>query len=184
MRQGLPKYPLMTSKPLLFTSFEQIDWTKWTPDQTATLIFVIKNGQILLIRKKRGLGAGKINGPGGRIDPGETPEACAIREAQEELCITPLLVEFSGELFFQFADGFKLHGYVYRAGDYEGTPTDTDEAEPIWTPIQSIPYHEMWADDRYWLPFLLDGHTFTGRFLFNEDHLLGYELQCLPKPAR
>lgn len=168
----------------MVTTFEEIDWTNWKPDQTATLIFVIKDGQILLIRKKRGLGAGKINGPGGRIDPGETPEACAIREAQEELCITPLHVEYSGELFFQFADGFKLHGYVYRAGDYDGTPTATDEADPIWTPIPNIPYQEMWADDRYWLPFMLDGHTFSGRFLFNGDHLLGYELQCTPRPVQ
>jgi 8-oxo-dGTP diphosphatase len=170
----------MTSKPLAVTSFEQINWSNWTPDQTATLMFVIKNGKILLIRKKRGLGAGKINGPGGRIDPGETAEQCAVRETQEELLITPRQVEFSGELYFQFADGFKLHGFVYRATDYEGTPTETDEALPVWTPIDKIPYGEMWADDRYWLPLLLKGHTFTGRFLFDGDTLLGYDLNCVP----
>ncbi len=49
-----------------------VDWTTWEPKERATLLFVIKEGQILLIRKKRGLGAGKINGPGGRLEPGET----------------------------------------------------------------------------------------------------------------
>ena len=49
-----------------------IDWTSWTGEILATIMFVIKDGQILLIEKKRGLGAGKINGPGGKIDPGET----------------------------------------------------------------------------------------------------------------
>ncbi len=171
---------LMTSTSLAVQSFEHINWSRWKPDQTATLIFVVRDGKILLIRKKRGLGAGKINGPGGRIDPGETPEQCAVREAQEELHITPLNVSFSGELYFQFADGFKLQGYVYRATDYSGTPTETDEALPIWTPLDQIPYQEMWADDRYWLPFMLADHTFTGRFLFQDDTMLGYELHCQP----
>ena len=35
-----------------------IDWARWTAVDPATLIFVIRGGQILLIRKKRGLGAG------------------------------------------------------------------------------------------------------------------------------
>ena len=36
-----------------------INWNTWVPEETATLMFVIKDEQILLIRKKRGLGAGK-----------------------------------------------------------------------------------------------------------------------------
>jgi len=62
-----------------------IDWDRWQPRERATLLFVIRGGEILLIRKLRGLGAGKINGPGGRIDAGETPLACAVREVEEEL---------------------------------------------------------------------------------------------------
>ena len=52
-----------------------VDWSNWTPEQTATLMFVIDDNRVLLIRKKRGLGAGKINGPGGRLEEGETPYA-------------------------------------------------------------------------------------------------------------
>ena len=51
-----------------------------------TLLFVIRAGQILLIHKKRGLGAGKINGPGGRLHLGESPLHGAVREVKEELC--------------------------------------------------------------------------------------------------
>ena len=40
----------------------------WRPVHQATLLFVINDGNVLLIRKKRGLGAGKINGPGGKLD--------------------------------------------------------------------------------------------------------------------
>ena len=68
-----------------YERFEQIDWQRWEPDEHATLCFVIRGGEILLIRKKRGLGAGKINGPGGRLEPGETALDCAVRETREEL---------------------------------------------------------------------------------------------------
>ena len=56
---------------------EQIDWSAWQPVDRATLLFVVRDGEILLIHKKRGIGAGKINGPGGRLDPGESTLACA-----------------------------------------------------------------------------------------------------------
>ena len=164
-----------------YTQFSDIDWTGWKPRESATLMFVIRDGRILLIHKKRGLGAGKINGPGGRIDPGETPEACAIREIQEELCVTPLCPRPAGELRFQFTDGYSLHGYVYRADDIKGEPQETDEASPLWTSLDAIPYERMWADDRIWFPHLLNGQLFTGRFLFDGDSMLGYEVETLPR---
>lgn len=68
---------------------EDIDWASWTPYERATLLFVICGGHILLIHKNRGLGAGKINGPGGRLVPGESPLQGAVREVQEELNVTP-----------------------------------------------------------------------------------------------
>jgi 8-oxo-dGTP diphosphatase len=153
----------------------------WKPVERATLLFVIKDGQILLIEKKRGLGAGKINGPGGRLDPGETPEQCAIREVQEELCIMPTGVAFAGELLFQFVGdnklgGHSIHGYVYTATDFIGTPTETNEAKPRWTPLDAIPYARMWQDDALWLPQMIEGKKFLGKFVFDEDTMLWHEV--------
>jgi 8-oxo-dGTP diphosphatase len=165
-------------------NFDDIDWLRWKPQQRATLVFVIRDGQVLLIRKKKGLGAGKINGPGGRISSGETPEQCAIREAQEELRVTPTGVRQTGELRFQFVDGLSLHVYVFAAQDCVGQPRETDEAEPIWAGIEAIPYDQMWADDRYWVPAMLEGRYFQGRFLFDGDRLLDYRLRVEPVPGR
>jgi 8-oxo-dGTP diphosphatase len=154
-----------------------IDWANWKPQEVATLMFVQQGTRVLLIRKKRGLGAGKINGPGGRIEPGETPMECAIRETHEELCITPLGVQAAGELFFHAEDMPRIHGYVFTASDYTGTPAETDEAIPMWTETDKIPYEEMWEDDQYWLPQVLDGKVVEGWFSFIAEALLDYKIR-------
>jgi len=55
-----------------------------------TLLFLIKDDQILLAMKKRGFGAGRFNGVGGKVEPGETIEQALIRESQEEINVTPI----------------------------------------------------------------------------------------------
>lgn len=158
------------------TRVTDIGWADWQATDLATLVFVVTEGRILLIRKKRGLGAGKINGPGGRLDPEETPFDCAVREVQEELHTTPIGLEHLGELRFQFVDGYGIHVHVFRANDHEGEPQETEEATPIWADLHAIPYGEMWADDRVWLPLLLQGRRFNGRFVFDGDRMVDYEL--------
>lgn len=153
-----------------------IDWTTWQPVHHATLTFVVDGDRVLLIRKKRGLGAGKINGPGGKLDAGELPEACAIRECREEVGITPADLWFAGENRFQFTDGYSIQVHTFVAGSYEGSPVETDEAIPFWQPMRAIPYEEMWADDRLWLPHALAGRRIDGRWIFEGDTFLDYEL--------
>jgi 8-oxo-dGTP diphosphatase len=154
-----------------------IDWAAWEPTEHATLLFVIRDGLILLIHKKRGLGAGKINGPGGRIDPGETAHQCAVREVQEELLVTPTGVTFCGTLKFQFVDGYSIQGEVFRATDCEGEPTETDEAIPLWYPLDDLPFDAMWEDDPIWFPHLLANRRFEGRFTFDEDTMLDHVVE-------
>ena len=49
-----------------------------------TLVFPIdEQNRILLGRKKRGFGANKYNGFGGKLDDGESFRECAIRELYE-----------------------------------------------------------------------------------------------------
>ena len=161
---------------MTYAKLDDVPWHDWKPQQRATLMFVVEPERVLLIRKKRGLGAGKINAPGGRIDPGETPMACAIRETQEELHVTPIEPTEHGTLSFQFVDGLSLYVHAFRADRYEGTPTETEEATPLWFAHDALPYDEMWADDRLWVPHLLGRRTFEGRFLFDGDTMLGHAL--------
>ncbi len=156
-----------------------MDWKNWIPRERANLCFIVKDGRVLLIRKKRGLGAGKINGPGGKIEAGETALESAIREVQEEIGVTPLAIEDRGVLHFQFADGYSLECAVFVAGDLEGEPIETVEAAPFWVAIDAVPYEKMWADDRHWLPGVLAGKSFRGWFEFDGDTMLSREVEWL-----
>lgn len=145
----------------------------------ATLVFVRRGQEVLLIHKKRGLGEGKINGPGGKIEPGETALQAAVREVEEELKITPLDLEGMGTLRFQFVDGLAIHCVVFIARGFSGQPTETDEARPEWFPVDEIPYQRMWQDDQHWLPGMLSGKKFSAYFDFDDELMLSKRIEWI-----
>jgi mutator protein MutT len=165
-----------------------MDWTLWKPTELANLCFIIKEGRVLLILKKRGLGAGKINAPGGKLEPGETAMQAAVRETREEVGVTPLHLEERGYLRFQFTDGYALGCWVFVARDLEGEPVSTEEADPMWVALDAVPYERMWADDREWLPAVLEGGSFTGSFVFDGEKMLYKDVRfhgaIPPEPPR
>lgn len=151
----------------------------WQPDQVGTLMFLRHADRVLLIRKRRGHGAGMINGPGGKPEPGETPLACVLRETREEVGVTPLDARLVG--IFRFLDQADADwlGYIFVASEYQGTPRRSAEAIPAWYPVHQLPLDEMFEDDRYWLPRVLAGERLTGDFLFHAGALRAYRLRCL-----
>ncbi len=162
-------------------SMDETDWINWQAAIEATLMFVVKNDQILLIEKKRGHGQGKVNGPGGKIDLGETPLQGAVRETEEELCISVKNARKVAELWFQMSDYPSLRCHVFLASEFEGEPTETPEAVPLWAPLSKIPYERMWEDDRHWLPQVLTGQTLIGKFSFEGEKMLTKQIKlgCL-----
>jgi 8-oxo-dGTP diphosphatase len=149
--------------------------------QPATLCYLLgpDDEEVLLIRKKRGLGEGNYLGPGGKVEEGETPRECVVREVEEEIGVTPRDPEKVGEFEFVFGEASEMFVHVFRAEEFDGTPEESPEADPEWFDYDSLPYDQMWEDDRYWMPHLLDGDTFAGEFVFDEDgdELLEWEVE-------
>lgn len=130
-----------------------------------TLLFLLRDGQILLAMKKRGFGQGHWNGAGGKVDPGETVEQAAVRECREEIGVTPLDIAPAGRLAFYISDDPDFEGHdmhVFTATRWAGNPHETEEMRPQWFNMTDIPYESMWADDPHWLPHLLAGKRFAG----------------------
>jgi 8-oxo-dGTP diphosphatase len=160
-------------------SLDTVDFDRWWPDSVATLMFVVRGDEILLIRKLRGHGAGKINGPGGMVERGETPRACALREIEEEVGVAALGARPLVELRFQNTDGSSMLGFAFRADECRGEPHETAEAVPFWCRMDRVPYDAMWDDDRIWLPYLYERAALVGEFLMHHDRLVAHRLRTI-----
>lgn len=136
-----------------------------------TLVLIQQNGQVLLGQKKRGFGAGRWNGFGGKLLPGETIDQAARREVREECGITVRDMEQRAVVTFTFAhDPLQLEMHIFSVKKFTGIPQETEEMAPRWFAIADIPYDQMWADDRHWLPLFLAGKSFVGHCHFADWH--------------
>ncbi len=147
----------------------------------ATLCFVVNNGKVLLMRKKRGFGQGKIVAPGGHVEQGEELHETAVREVFEETGVRPINPEKYGELYFYFGQNERPDWtvHVFLAERHEGMAIETAEAIPHWYNKDELPYDEMWIDDVYWVPLLLGGKKFSATFFFDKDvkNILKHEIK-------
>ncbi len=135
-----------------------------------TLCLIVRDDRILLGMKKRGFGAGRWNGFGGKVEEGESIEEGAKRETLEESGVIITEMEAVGIHEFEFARyrGNILEVHVYRVTAWEGEPHETEEMRPQWFTTDAIPYDAMWPDDIHWIPVFLAGKKFRTRFLFGE----------------
>lgn len=123
--------------------------------------------------KKKGFGQGRWNGFGGKVEPGEDIKTAAKREVKEEIDIEIETIKNNGTLTFSFEDDPKLlEVHVFTAHQFSGKPIETDEMKPEWFDINKIPYSQMWPDDIYWLPIVLEGKNIRGRFHFKNPETL------------
>jgi 8-oxo-dGTP diphosphatase len=129
--------------------------------------------EVLLGRKKHGLGAGNYVGLGGKLEPGESPVEAAVREVFEEagVVVAASDLEFRGLLSYHFPhrEAWSQESSVFVCRTWRGVPTGSDELDPEWFALDEIPYDEMWDDARRWLPDVLDGASVRRTFVFGED---------------
>jgi 8-oxo-dGTP diphosphatase / 2-hydroxy-dATP diphosphatase len=138
-----------------------------------TLSIIHQQEKILLGMKKRGFGAGRWNGFGGKLKENESIEDAAIREIQEEAGIIVKDLKKFGVLEFKnngILDILEVH--IFKSEIFIGEPIESEEMKPQWFNINEIPFSEMWPDDTYWLPLFLAGKKFKGKFVFGERDIV------------
>jgi len=151
--------------------------------EKCTLCFILKNKKVLLQKKAKGrFGELKWNGPGGKLEGGETPEACVIREVKEETGLSVSNLKTCGTLHF-YKDGKKdkpsIIVYVFLTDGFKGVPENLGEGELKWFEQDKLPFDQMWEDDRLWLPHVLAGKRVNGHFYFtgNFKKIFDYKLE-------
>ncbi|MEA2787804.1 MAG: 8-oxo-dGTP diphosphatase, partial [Acetobacteraceae bacterium] len=124
----------------------------------AACALVDVDGRVLLARRPEGKKmAGLWEFPGGKLDPGETPEAALIRELKEELgidvttaCLAP----------FAFAsheyEGFHLLMPLFVCRRWKGTPKPREKQTLAWVRASKLAEYEMPPADKPLIPLLRD----------------------------
>ncbi len=147
--------------------------------RNSTLLFLVKKDNrdttdICLAMKKRGFGAGRFNGVGGKVEEGESIEDAVKRETQEEINVAVNDIHKCAELEFTFPhnEGWNQLVHVYFAFSWEGEPLESEEMNPKWFKVKDIPYKDMWPDDIFWLPNVLSDKYVKGRFTFGEGDII------------
>jgi len=129
--------------------------------------------EVLLGRKKHGLGVGNFVGLGGKLEPGESAVDAAVREVFEEAVVVVAAsdLEPRGLLsyFFPHRESWSQESSVFVCRSWRGEPRGSDELDPEWFPLDGVPYAEMWDDARRWLPGVLAGASVRRSFVFGED---------------
>lgn len=144
----------------------------------ATLCYVRGDGQTLMIhrvKKANDMHAGKWNGLGGKLIPGETPEECAIREVYEESGLTvwdPLLKGFL--TFPQFANGEDWYAFIFVCEHFEGELIDSPEGNLRWVDDSKLLRLNLWEGDAIFLPWLDRPGFFSGKFVYQGGRLVSH----------
>lgn len=122
--------------------------------------------------KKRGYGEGNWNGFGGKIKKDEDIASAAKRELYEEANIKADKITKVGIIEFEFkGDPTIRQVHFFKIDNFSGDIKESEEMRPKWFPLEKIPYENMWPDDKYWLPMLLEGKKFKGKFFFDKGNI-------------
>ncbi|BCT75851.1 hypothetical protein SCMU_16930 [Sinomonas cyclohexanicum] len=129
------------------------------------LCFLLREGpagrEVLLGRKKRGFGRGKVVGLGGHLEAGETPAEAAARELEEEagVVLDVALLTPAGTVDFRFPvrPEWDMQCWMFTCSSWDGEVTESEEIAPAWYPADELPVAHMWQDADHWLPIVLSG---------------------------
>jgi 8-oxo-dGTP diphosphatase / 2-hydroxy-dATP diphosphatase len=139
---------------------------------------VRQGARVLLGMKKKGLGTGRWNGFGGKVEEGEEIEEAAKRELYEESGLqAERLKKVGTSEFYSPVRPFVVEMHIFEARDVTGEPQESNEMHPQWFDIGDLPREDMWPSDLLWWPLYLAGKKLTARFVFDAyDNVLEHDI--------
>ena len=150
----------------------------------ATLCYLKRAGKTLMVHRIKKAGdmhAGKWNGLGGKLEPGETPEECALREIREESGLTVTTPVLKGLLTFPaFANDEDWYAFVFVAHEFEGELIDSPEGVLRWIDDAELFNLNLWEGDKVFLPWLEPTGFFSGKFVYRDGVLIDHQVVFYP----
>ena len=134
---------------------------------TLSIVEDTRNHRYVMIRHQRGINKGYLNFPGGKKEENESIVDCVCRETLEE---TGLIIKNPVEVgYIEFA-GKDFAVYIFKSTEFEGNLfAKEDEVNVFWQAADNVPYDQMRAADRHFLPEILVGKYVKRRYFYDEN---------------
>ncbi|MCF8261723.1 MAG: 8-oxo-dGTP diphosphatase [Melioribacteraceae bacterium] len=146
----------------------------------ATLVYLQQKGKTLMLlrnKKQNDFHKGKWNGLGGKMEPGESPDECAIREVEEESGYKIQNLKLAGLITEPLFDGKQdWHLFLYTSEDFEGEQIISDEGTLEWIPNEKIFDLNLWEGDRIFLKWILEKKFFSAKFIYKKKEFKDYSV--------
>lgn len=146
----------------------------------ATLCYIIDDDKTLMIyrnKKENDYHEGKWNGLGGKFEPGESPEDCAIRELKEETGLDVKNPEMKGFITFPNFDGVDdWYVFVFVIKEFKGELIDSPEGHLEWIENHKLTELNLWEGDKVFLPWLFQEKFFSAKFNYEDGKYIDYEV--------
>jgi len=149
----------------------------------ATLCYVRHEGRTLMvhrIKKADDIHQGKWNGLGGKLEQGESPEECVIRELREESGLEIHQPRYRGLLIFTNFKDDDWYVWVFTATDFQGALIDSPEGDLKWIPDDELTSLPLWESDLIFFPWLEKPGVFSAKFEYAGDKMQGYTVTFYP----
>lgn len=152
----------------------------------AVLCYLQSNGRTLMIHRNSredDMHFGKWNAPGGKMENGETPDECAVREVFEETGLTISTPRMRGVLTFPAFDGQEdWYVFVFTSDGYRGILRNScPEGDLCWIENAKLDGLPLWEGDRIFMKWLGSDRFFSGKFLYSKSGFEGYSVIFHPE---
>ena len=155
----------------------------------ATLCYLHHNNHTLMlhrVKKENDIHAGKWNGLGGKIEAGESPEECVVREVREESGLAIRNPKLVGLLVFVNFKGDDWYVFVFTADEFASQKPifsektgflnlESSEGYLQWIPDTKVESLNLWESDHVFMPWIRAGKFFSAKFIYEGDEMKGYD---------
>lgn len=120
---------------------------------------IIRDGGKLLVCQRRRGGAFELKWefPGGKVEDGEDPRACLVRELREELAIEATVGPEVYRTGHRYSNGFAVELLFYRVETFRGAPENRAFQEVRWVAPAELPELDFLEADRELVNLLVAG---------------------------
>lgn len=147
----------------------------------STICYIEKDGKYLMLyrtKKKNDINKDKWLGIGGKIEEGESPEECIVREVKEETGLTLKKYQLRGIVTYVSNKLETEYMYIFTATQFEGELIECNEGDLKWIDKKKIKTLPTWEGDYIFIDKLQkDKGFFSAKFQYYGEKLINYELK-------